>query len=178
MKLVEIVQAEQTSDETRDALTELCIKMKKTPVNCKDNPGFIVNRLLVPYMLEAIRMVERGDATAADIDTAMKLGAGLPMGSFIILSHRSFRTDDNNDDDRTSRALRRALSCRFANGDTDLFSQFVGLDTLSAIAKGWREDRVSTGEINAQAVEEVGILEKLVGEGKKGRKSGEGFYKY
>ena len=80
MKLVEIVQADQTSDETRDALTELCIKMKKTPVNCKDNPGFIVNRLLVPYMLEAIRMVERGDATAADIDTAMKLGAGLPMG--------------------------------------------------------------------------------------------------
>lgn len=85
MKLVEIVQADQTSDETRDALTELCIKMKKTPVNCKDNPGFIVNRLLVPYMLEAIRMVERGDATAADIDTAMKLGAGLPMGQFVVV---------------------------------------------------------------------------------------------
>jgi 3-hydroxyacyl-CoA dehydrogenase len=44
------------------------------------SPRFIVNRLLVPYMLEAIRMVERGDASAEDIDTAMKLGAGLPMG--------------------------------------------------------------------------------------------------
>lgn len=55
--------------------------------------------------------------------------------------------------------------------------QFVGLDTLSAIAKGWRDDRVSTGEIEAADVEEVAILEKLVGEGKKGRKSGEGFYK-
>lgn len=55
--------------------------------------------------------------------------------------------------------------------------QFVGLDTLSAIAKGWREERVSTGEMEASAVEEVPILEKLVGDGKKGRKSGEGFFK-
>jgi hypothetical protein len=50
---------------------------------------FIVNRLLVPYMLEAIRMVERGDATAEDVDTAMKLGAGLPMGKLASLSLRS-----------------------------------------------------------------------------------------
>lgn len=56
--------------------------------------------------------------------------------------------------------------------------QFVGLDTLSAIARGWREDRVSTGEIDAAAVEEVDMLEELVKAGKKGRKSGEGFFKY
>lgn len=49
-------------------------------------PRFIVNRLLVPYMLEAIRMVERGDASAEDIDTAMKLGAGLPMGACSLFS--------------------------------------------------------------------------------------------
>lgn len=54
--------------------------------------------------------------------------------------------------------------------------QFVGLDTLSHIARGWREERVETGEIDAKQVEEIKILEKLVGEGKKGRKSGEGFF--
>lgn len=48
----------------------------------QDTPGFIVNRLLVPYMMEAVRMVERGDATPQDVDTAMKLGAGYPMGPF------------------------------------------------------------------------------------------------
>lgn len=48
----------------------------------QDTPGFIVNRLLVPYNMEAIRMLERGDASARDIDTAMKLGAGYPMGPF------------------------------------------------------------------------------------------------
>ncbi|SCV74737.1 BQ2448_7766 [Microbotryum intermedium] len=141
MKLVEIVQTSQTSDEVRDSLLDLCKRMKKTPVNCKDNPGFIVNRLLVPYMLEAIRMVERGDATAEDVDTAMKLGAGLPMGPIEL-------------------------------------SDFVGLDTLNNISKGWREDRVSTGEIEAKQVEEIELLDKLVKEGKTGRKGGEGFYKY
>ena len=48
----------------------------------QDTPGFIVNRLLVPYMMEAVRMVERGEATPQDVDTAMKLGAGYPMGPF------------------------------------------------------------------------------------------------
>ena len=51
-------------------------------MDCKDTPGFIVNRLLVPYLMEACRMLERGDASAKDIDTAMKLGAGHPMGPF------------------------------------------------------------------------------------------------
>eukprot|EP01147_Barroeca_monosierra_P003869 gene3869-6361_t len=59
----------------------------KTTVVCKDTPGFIVNRLLVPYLLEAARMVERGDATVEDIDTAMKLGAGYPMGPFQLLDY-------------------------------------------------------------------------------------------
>lgn len=51
-------------------------------MDCKDTPGFIVNRLLVPYMAEAVRMLERGDASSRDIDVAMKLGAGYPMGPF------------------------------------------------------------------------------------------------
>ena len=56
--------------------------MGKKTVDCKDTPGFIVNRLLVPYLMEAVRLVERGDASAKDVDLAMKLGAGHPMGPF------------------------------------------------------------------------------------------------
>ncbi|KAG8935207.1 hypothetical protein FRC01_005463 [Tulasnella sp. 417] len=76
MKLVEVVKAPETAEETVEALLGVCKKMDKTAVRCTDTPGFIVNRLLVPYMFEAIKMVERGDATAADVDVAMKLGAG------------------------------------------------------------------------------------------------------
>eukprot|EP01061_Rhynchopus_euleeides_P038301 TRINITY_DN65775_c0_g1_i1.p2 TRINITY_DN65775_c0_g1~~TRINITY_DN65775_c0_g1_i1.p2 ORF type:complete len:314 (+),score=151.35 TRINITY_DN65775_c0_g1_i1:109-942(+) len=80
MKLVEVVQAETTSDETFDALFAFSKEIKKVPIKCKDTKGFVVNRLLVPFLMEAVRMVERGDATIEDIDTAMKLGAGHPMG--------------------------------------------------------------------------------------------------
>jgi 3-hydroxyacyl-CoA dehydrogenase len=76
MKLIEVVRTSETSDDTFNSLMEVAKKMGKTPVACVDSPGFIVNRLLVPYMLEAIRLVERGDATVQDVDTAMKLGAG------------------------------------------------------------------------------------------------------
>ncbi|KAL5635540.1 hypothetical protein ACGC1H_004367 [Rhizoctonia solani] len=76
MKLVEVIRTSNTSDATNAALLDVCKRMRKTSVSCKDTPGFIVNRLLVPYMLEAVRMLERGDASAEDIDTAMKLGAG------------------------------------------------------------------------------------------------------
>ena len=82
MKLVEVIRTPQTSQQTFDTLLALSKQLKKTPVSCKDTPGFIVNRLLVPYILEAIRMADRGDASPKDIDTAMKLGAGYPMGPF------------------------------------------------------------------------------------------------
>ncbi|SHO77937.1 Uncharacterized protein MSYG_2279 [Malassezia sympodialis ATCC 42132] len=82
MKLIEIVRTEQTNDETHAALVEVAKRMGKVPVTCIDSPGFIVNRLLVPYQLEAIRLVERGVASPEDVDTAMKLGAGYPMGPF------------------------------------------------------------------------------------------------
>ncbi|WOO82342.1 Hydroxyacyl-coenzyme A dehydrogenase, mitochondrial [Vanrija pseudolonga] len=85
MKLVEIIRTDATSQSTYEALREVTIKMGKKPVTCKDTPGFIVNRLLVPYMLEAIRLVERGEATPEDVDTAMELGAGYPMGPFKLL---------------------------------------------------------------------------------------------
>ncbi|KAK2164110.1 hypothetical protein LSH36_68g01035 [Paralvinella palmiformis] len=80
MKLVEVIRTPETSDTTFSTLAEFGKAMGKTTVEAKDTPGFIVNRLLVPYMMEAVRMLERGDASAKDIDTAMKLGAGYPMG--------------------------------------------------------------------------------------------------
>jgi len=82
MRLLEVIRTEQTSQATVDLITQWGKSIGKTTVDCKDTPGFVVNRLLVPTMMEAVRMLERGDATARDIDTAMKLGAGHPMGPF------------------------------------------------------------------------------------------------
>ena len=87
MKLVEVVRTKQTSSEVfaeAKAFGEAC---GKVPVGASDTPGFIVNRLLVPYLAEAIRMVERGDATPADIDAGMTLGCGYPMGPFTLLDY-------------------------------------------------------------------------------------------
>jgi 3-hydroxybutyryl-CoA dehydrogenase len=80
MKLVEIIPALQTVPETTELARELGRKFGKSPITCKDTPGFVLNRLLVPYMMDAIRLLEDGVASAEDIDTAMKLGAGMPMG--------------------------------------------------------------------------------------------------
>ncbi|VDD84288.1 unnamed protein product [Mesocestoides corti] len=82
MKLVEVIKSEYTSKGTVKILTSFAESVGKVVVHCKDTPGFIVNRLLVPYLIEAIEMWERGDASIADIDTAMRLGAGYPMGPF------------------------------------------------------------------------------------------------
>ncbi|KPP58195.1 hydroxyacyl-coenzyme A dehydrogenase, mitochondrial-like [Scleropages formosus] len=86
MKLVEVIKTSQTSQETFDTLVDFSRVLGKHPVLCKDTPGFIVNRLLVPYLMEALRLHERGTDTGhgskEDIDVAMKLGAGYPMGPF------------------------------------------------------------------------------------------------
>jgi len=136
MKLLEVVRIPQTSDETFDAMVAWGKAMKKQTVDCKDTPGFIVNRLLVPYLMEAVRLVERGDASAKDVDLAMKLGAGHPMGPFEL-------------------------------------ADYVGLDTNKFIMDGWSE-RYPDETLFRQSE----LLNKLVADGKLGRKSGEGFYKY
>lgn len=87
MKLLEVVRIPETSQATYEAMTAWGKAMGKVTVECKDTPGFIVNRLLVPYMFEAVRLVERGDASPRDIDTAMKLGAGYPMGPFELMDY-------------------------------------------------------------------------------------------
>lgn len=85
MKLVEIVKTIATSQKTIDALFEFARRLGKTPILAQDTPGFVVNRLLVPYLLYAIRLLEQGLATKEDIDAGMKLGCGYPMGPFELL---------------------------------------------------------------------------------------------
>lgn len=136
MKLVEVIGTSSTSQETFDSLLNFSKALGKTPVSCKDTPGFIVNRLLVPYMMEAIRLHERGHGSKEDIDIAMKLGAGYPMGPFELLD-------------------------------------YVGLDTCKFIMDGW-----SAMDPENPLFGQSELLNKLVAEGKYGKKTGEGFYKH
>ncbi|MBV9972527.1 MAG: 3-hydroxybutyryl-CoA dehydrogenase [Candidatus Eremiobacteraeota bacterium] len=85
MKLVEVVKTIATSQQTVDALYEFARRLGKEPILAKDTPGFVVNRLLVPYLLYAIRVYEEGLATREDIDKGMKLGCGYPMGPLELL---------------------------------------------------------------------------------------------
>lgn len=83
MRLVEIIRGYSTSDETVRVLSDATVKMGKTPVEVrKDSPGFVVNRILIAQLLEAIRLVEEGVASPRDVDTAVKLGLNYPMGPF------------------------------------------------------------------------------------------------
>lgn len=136
MKLLEVIRISATSDETFGTLLQFGKALGKTTVSCKDTPGFIVNRLLVPYMIEAVRMLERGDATAEDIDTAMKLGAGYPMGPIELLD-------------------------------------YVGLDTSKYIVDGWKKRFPDDPSFKTSD-----LLDNIVKEGKLGRKTSAGFYKY
>jgi 3-hydroxybutyryl-CoA dehydrogenase len=135
MPLLEVVRAEGTGEEAVELGFELGEKLGKTTVAAGDNRGFIVNRLLVPYMLDAIRAHEQGVGSIEDIDTGMKAGASHPMGPLTL-------------------------------------ADFVGLDTLAAIAEVMHE---AYGEDRFAA---PGTLTKLVEAGNFGRKSGSGFYDY
>jgi len=136
MRLVEVIKSDNTSDETHASLMGFGEAVGKKTVSCKDTPGFVVNRLLVPYLIEAVRMLEREDASVEDIDAAMKLGCGYPMGPMALLD-------------------------------------YVGLDTTKFILDGWHE-----AYPNEELFAPSKLLDRLVEEGKLGRKSGEGFYNY
>jgi len=84
MKLVEVVKGEQTADEVTDELMQVCIKMNKTPVLCKDAPGFIVNRVARHYYLEAMKLVEQNIATFENVDEIME-ASGFKMGPFKLM---------------------------------------------------------------------------------------------
>ena len=136
MRLVEVVRTDATDEDVFASARSFGEAVGKVPVACKDTPGFVVNRLLVPYMTQALQMLERGDATKEDIDAAMQFGCGYPMGPITL-------------------------------------TDYVGLDTTLAILEGWVERFP-----NEPAFSIPGILRTMVHEGKLGRKSGEGFYKW
>jgi 3-hydroxybutyryl-CoA dehydrogenase len=85
MKLVEVIRGLTTSDQTYQSVFAFAQSLGKEPITAPDRPGFIVNRLLVPYLLDAIRSYEHGLGTIEDIDKGMKLGCGYPMGPFTLL---------------------------------------------------------------------------------------------
>ena len=149
MKLVEVIRTTHTSPEVFDRVYRFSREIEKVPVAAKDTPGFIVNRLLVPYTAQvslislivfsvtacqAIALVDRGDASVADIDEAMKLGAGHPMGPLTL-------------------------------------ADYVGLDTCYNILKGWTEAHPNNTDFFIPKV-----LIDLHSKGHLGRKTGRGFY--
>ncbi|MGH2864236.1 MAG: 3-hydroxyacyl-CoA dehydrogenase family protein [Solirubrobacteraceae bacterium] len=85
MKLIELIFPPAASERTRARALALCEDFEKTPVEVPDVPGFVVNRLLFPYLFGAVRLVEETDIDPADVDTCMKLGAGHPMGPLALL---------------------------------------------------------------------------------------------
>lgn len=87
MRLVEVVRTDETDDDVFAAALDFGRACGKHPVSCRDTPGFIVNRLLVPYMSQALEMLDRGDATAEDIDAAMQFGCGHPMGPITLCDY-------------------------------------------------------------------------------------------
>lgn len=84
MKLVEVVKGDQTTDEAAQTIYDLCLQMNKTPVMCKDAPGFIVNRVARHYYLEAMKLIETGVATVENIDEVME-ATGFKMGPFRLM---------------------------------------------------------------------------------------------
>jgi 3-hydroxybutyryl-CoA dehydrogenase len=85
MKLVELIFPAQASEQTRSRALALCEKFEKTPVVVPDVPGFVVNRLLFPYLFNAVALLEETGMEPADVDTCMRLGAGHPMGPLALL---------------------------------------------------------------------------------------------
>ena len=85
MKLVELIFPQAASEDTRSRTLGLCVKFEKTAVEAPDVPGFVVNRLLFPYLFNAVRLLEETGMHARDVDTCMRLGAGHPMGPLALL---------------------------------------------------------------------------------------------
>jgi 3-hydroxybutyryl-CoA dehydrogenase len=134
MALVEVCIPNGAAAAREKALA-WCAALGKTAVEVPDQAGFVVNRLLFPYLFDAVRLMERTGMEAGEVDTCMKLGAGHPMGPLALLD-------------------------------------FVGLDVSEAIGDALHADS------DEPAHKPPGLLVEMVGEGKLGRKSGEGFYTY
>lgn len=87
MKLVEVIKGVTTSDDVMAACKEFALSLGKEPIACPDTPAFVVNKLLIPYLLDAVRMVQDNVATPEDVDKAMVHGCGYPMGPITLLDY-------------------------------------------------------------------------------------------
>jgi len=87
MKLVEVIKGLATTDAVMAACREYALSLGKEPITCPDTPAFVVNKLLIPYLLDAVRMVQDGIATPEDVDKAMVYGCGYPMGPITLLDY-------------------------------------------------------------------------------------------
>lgn len=125
-----------TSEETIETIMEFTKRLGKVGVRCDDHVGYIVDRLRIPYLFEAMRLHERGHGSMFDIDVAMKLGANYKLGPFELCDH-------------------------------------IGLDNVKNMMDGWRE-----AEPDNPLYAPVPTLERLVSEGKFGKKTGQGFFRY
>ena len=134
MKLVELIKGDKTDEKVLDSIVQLCDKIGKIAVPSNEGPGFIVNRLLWPFLNESYKMIEEGIASKENIDAAVKLGLNHPMGPFEL-------------------------------------TDYIGLDVLKYIG-----DYIAS-ELGDE-YKPATILEDLVKQGKLGRKTREGFYKY
>ena len=135
MKLVEVIRAKNTSDDTFNTTFQLAEDLSKVPVLVNDFPGFVSNRILLPMLNEAMFCVMEGVAEPEAIDTVMKLGMSHPMGPLTL-------------------------------------ADFIGLDTCLAIMEVLHRD------FNDDKYRPCPLLKEMVEQGKLGKKSGEGFYKY
>ena len=136
MKLVEIINGQDTSTEVTDLVVEASERMGKVPLACNDSPGFVSNRILCPMINEAILALEEGVAEPEAIDGIMKLGMNHPIGPLAL-------------------------------------ADLIGLDTILHIMKVLHEGFEGNPKYAPSE-----LLEKMVSDGKLGRKSGEGFYNY
>ncbi|MGE5176019.1 MAG: 3-hydroxyacyl-CoA dehydrogenase NAD-binding domain-containing protein [Hyphomicrobiales bacterium] len=132
MPLVEVIRTDQTDPAALDTVIALTRRLKKTPVLVRDAPGFLVNRILMPYLAEAVGFVERGESIRA-VDQALK-GFGMPMGPLALLDE-------------------------------------IGIDVARKVAH-------VLGEAFGDRMPSIALLDKLVGEGALGKKTGLGFYRY
>ena len=136
MELIELCLPAALADGVADRARTWCAALGKTAIEVPDQTGFVVNRLLFPYLFEAVRLMEASGMAAADVDSCMQLGAGHPMGPLRLLD-------------------------------------FVGLDVAVAIGESLDRDGAGAGADVVPA-----LIQRMVADGKLGRKSGEGFFEY
>ncbi|XP_023010888.3 hydroxyacyl-coenzyme A dehydrogenase, mitochondrial isoform X1 [Maylandia zebra] len=169
MKLVEVIGTPATSQDTLDSLLDFSKVLGKTPVSCKDTSGFIVNRLLVPCMMEAIRLYERGVCTCCFYSSFKHPSSFSPIPLTLLIFCFSNLSGDASKEDID---IGMKLGAGYPMGPFEL-ADYVGLDIVKAVIEAFK-----TKDPKNPLFDSSDLLNKLVAEGKLGIKTGEGFYKH